>query len=91
MRPDRGERIDVRLSAELKSLLGRAAAHSRMSLTGFLVSAATQKAQELLAERERLTLSARDSQAFLAALDKPARRRPRLERALKRYVRRRGA
>ena len=85
----RDERIDLRLSAELKTLLARAASYSGMSLSSFLVSSASRRAKELVAERETLTLTARDWRAFLAALDKPERRRPRLEKAAKRYAARR--
>lgn len=81
----RDERIDLRLSAELKALLARAASYSGMSLSSFLVSSASQRAKELVAERETLTLTARDWRAFLTGLDKAERRRPRLEKAAKRY------
>ncbi|MGQ0653959.1 MAG: type II toxin-antitoxin system TacA family antitoxin [Betaproteobacteria bacterium] len=85
----RDERIDLRLSAELKSLLARAASYSGMSLSSFLVSSASKRARELVAERETLTLSARDWRAFLSGLDKAERRRPKLEAAAKRYLTRR--
>ena len=85
----RDERIDLRLSADLKALLARAASYSGMSLSSFLVSSASERAKELLAERETLTLSSRDWRAFLAGLDKAGRRRPKLEAAAKRYLARR--
>lgn len=87
--PQRDERIDLRLSAELKALLSRAASYSGMSLSSFLVSSASKRAKELVAERETLTLSPRDWRAFLTGLDKAERRRPRLEAAAKRYLARR--
>lgn len=86
---ERDERIDLRVSAELKSLLARAASYSGMSLSSFLVSSATKRAEELVAARETLTLTSRDWRAFLAGLDKAERRRPRLEQAAKRYLARR--
>ena len=82
----RDERIDLRLSAELKTLLARAASYSGMSLSGFLVSSASKRAKELVAERETLTLTGRDWRAFLSGLDKADRRRSRLEAAAKRYL-----
>jgi uncharacterized protein (DUF1778 family) len=85
----RDERIDLRLSAELKALLARAASYSGMSLSSFLVSSASRRAKELVAERETLTFSARDWRAFLAALDRPGRRRPKLQKAAKRHTARR--
>lgn len=84
--PQRDERIDLRLSEELKTLLARAASYSGMSLSSFLVSSASERAKQVVAERETLTLTARDWRAFLAGLDKPERRRPKLEAAAKRYA-----
>lgn len=88
---ERDERIDLRVSAELKTLLARAASYSGMSLTGFLVSSASERAKEVVAKRETLTLTARDWRAFLAGLEKAERRRPKLEAAAKRYLSRRTA
>lgn len=85
----RDERIDLRLSAELKALLARAASYSGMSLSSFLVSSASKRAREVVAKRETFTLTARDWRAFLGGLDKADRRRPRLEKAAKRYAARR--
>jgi uncharacterized protein (DUF1778 family) len=85
----RVERIDIRVSDELKTLLARAASYSGMSLSTFLVSSASERAKELVAERETVTLTARDWRAFLAGLDKPERRRPKLAAAARRYTRRR--
>ena len=81
----RDERIDLRLSTDLKTLLSRAASYSGMSLSSFLVSVAAGRAKEVLAEHETLTLSPRDWEAFLAALDQPDRPRPRLAAAVRRY------
>jgi uncharacterized protein (DUF1778 family) len=86
---ERDERIDLRVSAELKTLLARAASYSGMSLSGFLVSSASERAKEVMAKRETLTLTARDWRVFLSGLEKPERRRPRLEAAAKRYLGRR--
>lgn len=85
----RGERIDLRLSAELKALLVRAASYSGMSLSGFLVSSAAGRAKEVVAAQETFTLSERDWRAFMAGLDRAGRRRPKLEAAAKRYAGRR--
>jgi uncharacterized protein (DUF1778 family) len=85
----RDERIDLRVSAELKTLLSRAASYCGMSLSSFLVSIAAERAQEVVAAHETLTLSSRDWDAFLSALDEPDRPRPRLEAAARRYQGRR--
>ena len=85
----RDGRIDLRVSAELKALLARAASYSGMSLSGFLVSSAAERAKEIVAGRETLTLTARDWRVFLSGLEKPERKRPRLKAAARRYLKRR--
>lgn len=52
----RDERIDLRVSAGLKTLLSRAAADSGMSLSSFLVSVASDHAKQAIAEHETGTL-----------------------------------
>ncbi|HXU31521.1 MAG TPA: DUF1778 domain-containing protein [Thermoanaerobaculia bacterium] len=84
----RDERIDLRVSTGLKTLLSRAASYSGMSLSSFLVSIAADRAKEVVAEHETLTLSPRDWEAFLTALDDD-RPRPELEAAVRRYRKRR--
>lgn len=85
----RDERIDLRVSADLKALLTRAAAYSGMSLSSFLVSAASERAKSVVSEHEILTLSARDWEVFLTALDEADRSRSQLEAAVRRYRERR--
>ena len=81
----RDDRIDLRISPDLKALLSRAASYSGMSLSSFLVSIAADRAKEVVAEHETLTLTPRDWEAFLAALDDADRPRPRLAAAARRY------
>lgn len=85
----RDERIDLRVSTDLKTLLTRAASYSGMSLSSFLVSSAADRAKEIVAEHEAVTLTTRDWEAFLAALDNADRTRPRLAAAARRYRSRR--
>lgn len=80
------ERIDLRVSTDLKSLLTRAAAYSGMPLSVFLVSVASVRAKELVAERETLTLSAEDWKHFMLAIDNTDKQRPKLEAAARRYL-----
>lgn len=83
------ERIDLRTSEETKALLTRAAAYSGLSLTAFLVQAATDKAKHILAEEEIVLLSADDWCAFSSAFDAIEKPRPRLKEGAKRYMARR--
>ena len=84
----RDERIDLRVSTGLKTLLSRAASYSGMSLSSFLVSIAADRAKQVVAEHETLTSTPRDWEAFLTALDDD-RPRPELEAAVRRYRKRR--
>jgi uncharacterized protein (DUF1778 family) len=79
------ERIDLRTSAETKELIVRAACTAGMSVSAFLLSAAQERARQVLAERELLVFTARDWNAFAAALDNADRPRPKLAAAMQRH------
>lgn len=85
----RDERIDLRVKAEVKEFLARAASYTGESLSHFLVSAASERARTIVAERETLSLTLHDWKAFLAGLDDADRPRQKLETAAKRYMKRR--
>ena len=82
MRAVRQERFEVRLSAADKSTLERAAALHQKSMSAFLLDSGMSAAQETLAERRHFELSPKQCEAFLAALEAPVKRRPRLESLL---------
>ena len=86
--PQRDERIDLRVSSEIKTLLSRAASYSGMSLSAFLVSIAADKAQQVVSEHEIMTLTARDWDAFVTALYASDRERPKLAQAVRRFRKR---
>lgn len=79
------ERIDLRTSPEIKELIVRAASTAGMSVSAFLLGSAQEKAKQILAENETITLSARDWNAFAKALDNTEKRRPKLAAAMKRH------
>lgn len=79
------ERIDLRTSPEIKDLIVRAASTAGMSVSAFLLGTAQERARQILAEREMLTLTSRDWNAFAKALDKLDKPRPRLSAAMKRH------
>ena len=80
------ERIDLRTSSEIKSLIVRAAATAGVSLSAFLIASAQERAKQILAESETLTLSPRDWNAFFAALDNADKPRPKLKAAAAGYL-----
>jgi uncharacterized protein (DUF1778 family) len=79
-RTTRTEKLDLRLSAAAKETLQTAAKASRRTVSQFVLETALSEAEERLADRRVFTLSAKKWEAFVAALDAPPRRNPRLER-----------
>lgn len=55
------DRIDIRLEAEMKQLWERAAALAGVSLSAFVKMVATERATELVAAHDTLTLSPAES------------------------------
>lgn len=79
------ERIDLRTSPEIKELIVRAATSAGMTVSAFLLGTAQERAREILAEKEMVTLSPRDWVAFAKALDNTEKPRPKLAAAMTRY------
>lgn len=79
------ERIDLRTSPEIKELIVRAAATAGISVSAFLLATAQERAKQILAESETITLSSRDWNAFAKALDSTEKLRPKLTAAMKRH------
>lgn len=76
--------MELRVPVSAKAFIQRAMAVSGCS-AGEL---AYEGAKRVLEEQERMLLSARDREAFLAAVRKPPRPLPRLKAALRRHARR---
>ena len=66
-------RMSLRIPADEKALLMRAAALRRTDLTDFVRQCSLRAARAVIQEAEHLELSARDSLRVLAALEKPPR------------------
>jgi uncharacterized protein (DUF1778 family) len=79
------ERIDLRTSPEIKELIVRAACTAGMSVSAFLLGTAQERARQILAEQEMITLTSRDWNAFAKALDNADKPRPKLSAAMKRH------
>ncbi len=69
--PTESARINLRTSPEAKALIERAAAIMGSTVSSFMLQYAYEAARRLVAEQEVITLSDRDRDAFLAALEKP--------------------
>ncbi len=79
-RTNRTEKLDLRLTKSAKQTLQAAATAASKSLSEFVLETALSAAEERLADRSVFTLDAKRWEAFVAALDAPPRRHPRLER-----------
>jgi len=77
------DRLEVRLTPKAKSMLKRAASVERKTVSAFIVDKGLAAAAETLAERTEFRLSAKQYDAFVAALDAPPKPRPRLQTLLK--------
>ena len=67
----RDKRLDARITADEKKMFERAAALTGRSMTGFVVSSLIETARRVIREHETMQLSARDSEAVVAALLDP--------------------
>lgn len=72
------ERLAIRIAPEIKDLLRRAAERQHASLSNFIVRAALDRAETLLADDTRFVVAQEAAEAFCAALDAPARDIPSL-------------
>jgi len=64
-------RINLRTSPEVKELIERAAAMTGATVSSFMLQNSSEVARRVLAQQEIITLSDRDRDAFLKALDNP--------------------
>ncbi|WP_206365953.1 MULTISPECIES: DUF1778 domain-containing protein [unclassified Caballeronia] len=86
----RTDRIDARLSGELKDLLEHAAALQGSSVTAFVLASAEEAALKTIKDHETIRLSERDREAFVAALLNPPLPSERLRSAAAAYLKETG-
>jgi uncharacterized protein (DUF1778 family) len=75
-------RFDLKMDAQDKAIVAKAAALMGTTMAGFVRAAAKEKAQVLLDREARLTLTQRDFTAFAQALDGAFAPNPALKAAL---------
>lgn len=80
----RDDRLQVRVDATAKRRLEEAASEVHLSLSAFVLQAAQNKADDVLAERDVIRLSSNAAAAFEEALARPARVNDKLAQALAR-------
>lgn len=80
----KAERLQLRVDEAAKRRLEEAAAAAHLSMSAFVLKAASDRADEVLAERALIPLSASAAAAFAEALAAPAQLNERLAAALDR-------
>jgi uncharacterized protein (DUF1778 family) len=78
----REERLEVRLSTTAKNALQQAASLQRKTISAFVLDSGLAAATEALAGRREFPLSAKQYDAFVAALDAAPKVKPRLAKLL---------
>ena len=78
----RTERLNVRVTSAQARLIRRAAMAAKANLSSFLVESACLRAEETLASQQHFVYTAKQWDAFTAALDRPAQDKPRLRALL---------
>jgi uncharacterized protein (DUF1778 family) len=72
------QKLDLRLTPQVKRTLSAAAAAAHQSVSEFVLASALARAQEVLPDRQHIGLDAETWARFMAALDAPARDLPRM-------------
>lgn len=80
IRIGRSARLSLRASTRQSKLIRAAADAQGRSVTDFILEIATKAAEDVLATRSDFVLPRDQWAAFVSALDRPVRRKPRLER-----------
>lgn len=78
-------RIDLRVTSEQKALLEQAAAIKGVSLSAYTLVHLLPIAQQDIENQEKLTLSNRDRDLFLSALENPPKLKGKLKSAIAAY------
>jgi len=81
----KNDRIQMRLDAESKSLLQRAADYRRKTVSEFVLATAMDEAERVIQEHETVTLSGADWKVFYDALTHPPAPNAALRKAFARY------
>ena len=84
--PARDERLDLRISADIKSLVARAADASGMTMSAFVIEAARERAAKLIEQQERIVLNNEARDLLLNALANPAQPATALTLAAEKYA-----
>ena len=76
----RDRRFQLRATASEETLIKVAAERQGVSVTDFIMRSAREKAEHALSDQTRFVINDKEWKAFLTALDRPPRDKPRLRR-----------
>jgi uncharacterized protein (DUF1778 family) len=76
----RDRRFQLRATASEESLIKVAAERQGVNVTDFIMRSACERAEQALSDQTRFALGDKQWKAFMAALDRPAKDKPRLRR-----------
>jgi uncharacterized protein (DUF1778 family) len=79
------DRLQVRLDAESKAVLRRAASYRHKTVSQFVLATALEEAEKVIRENEMVTLSSSDWKVFYDALTNPPAPNPALRKAFAAY------
>lgn len=80
LKGSRDRRFQLRATAEEETIIKTAAEQQGMNVTDFIIRSAREKAEQTLLDQTRFVLDDKQWKAFLAALDRPPKHKPRLRR-----------
>lgn len=80
MKTIRARRINLRATERQEKLIRTGAQTSGVSVTDFILDSACLQAEHVLADKREFVATAKQWQAFVEALDRPARIKPELAR-----------
>ncbi|MGD0912444.1 MAG: DUF1778 domain-containing protein [Terracidiphilus sp.] len=75
-------RLHLRATEREVVTISHAAAAAGLSVSAFILTSAAERAEQILADQRNFMLNDRQWRAFCDALDRPARRNPRLNKLL---------
>lgn len=81
----KGERLEARVSSELKAMFQRAAELKGLTLTDYVINVLVDSSQQVIRDHEVVTWTGRNREVFLQALMNPPPPSPSLVAALTRY------
>lgn len=79
----RDRRFQLRATASEEELIKVAADREGVNITEFILRSAREKAEQSLADQTRFVLDDKQWKAFMTALDRPAKDKPRLRQLFK--------